>query len=609
VQEVLDTQIVSSNLVPGCRKQTTSTAVYSTSQIIQDLALRLNPNGVRNTAVLLEAVSWRRPVELNFAGAAGGGAFATDAGAGSYTLTKLPPAWQLYDVTNPDAPLKVAGGSGGSYTLHQAAAAAGSRYILANLGMARQPDVRSQAPIQFGNVRGANAIYIGPAAFADELAPLLALRQQQGFQPLFVDVQAIYDVYGFGRISAAAIRNFLRDQSDWQNPARQISVVLAGDATYDPFNYGGVANGQFVAPWMDEVDPYARGIGADFGEAACDACIAQLNGDNPLVGDNLSDGRQWFSADVWIGRFPVRSEQETADLAAKLVTYDTAPEGGTWRLRNIFLADNYIKKLDDQLNADLDFAGDFAALSDNVIRMLAVPAAARRIYFDPAPNREVLIENNSIQPAPNRPGYYLTQPRSVVETWRISDVVNASGTQKVTLPINSLVIGSLSGGAGLVAYNGHSNHWQFAKTEDRDSAPDPKWLLNINDVRLLANYNKPFMMLSMTCYTSQFVKPANNGTLDEVLLRATNAGAVAVWGPTGLSVVSGHELLQEGFLAQLHKQKSGSQRLGALIAAGYTAVLEDNVDLDPVMTFVLLGDPLTRARFGDTGLYMPTIRR
>ncbi len=87
-----------------------------------------------------------------------------------------------------------------------------------------------------------------------------------------------------------------------------------------------------------------------------------------------------------------------------------------------------------------------------------------------------------------------------------------------------------------MAYNGHSNHFYYAKTEDlrhTDSRPRDGWLLSSSEVSLLANQNKPFVMLSMTCYTSQFVKPTANGTIDEWLIRAKNAGAIAVWGPTG----------------------------------------------------------------------------
>ncbi|MFN8469776.1 MAG: C25 family cysteine peptidase [Caldilineaceae bacterium] len=595
---VVDTQDVSWAAAPSCIKQATGTATLSTAQPVDSLRLRLNANGAMNTAALLEAVTWRRPVALDFQGIGSGAEFVTDAGAASFALSNLPPSWQLYDVTAAAAPKIVATGSGGSYTLNQAAGAPVSRYLLANLAGARQPTVAAHTPTQFGDVRAADAIYIGPAKFSDELEPLLALRRQQGFTPLFVDVQGIYDVYGYGQVSAVAIRNFLRNQSDWQNTARRISVVLAGDATYDPFGYGGIANETLVAAWMDEVDPYAAGAGTPFGEAACDACIAQLNGDNPLTGDNLGSGRAWFAADAWIGRLPVRNEQELSDVVAKLVAYDTAADNDNWRTRKIFLADNFIKALDDQQNAQYDYAGDFATLSDDVIKALPNAMSVRRIYYDPAPGRQFAYADNQ-SPIPTGNGYYRTVPRTQLESWRIDDVATA----------NAATIQTLGGGAGLVAYNGHSNHFYYAKTDDlRNKPPKDGWLLSSSEVSLLANQGKPFVMLAMTCYTSQFVKPAANGTIDEWLIRAKNAGAIAVWGPTGFSVVSGHELLQDGFLKQLQTAPEGSQRLGSLIEAGYTQVLESG-PLDTVMTFVLLGDPLTRARIPTRELYMPALSR
>jgi hypothetical protein len=635
---IVETQNVAWTPAPACAKQASSTAALSISQPIDSVRLRLNANGFMNTSVLLESVAWRRPVNLNFQGVTASAEFVTDAGAGSFALTNLPAIWRLYDVTEANEPRFIATGNGGSYTLNQAASALAGHYLLANLdalvtpyavylplvtstNSARRadvytvrqqrlgvqstatvlrPPVKNHTAVQFDDVKAANAIYIGPAAFADELAPLLALRQSQGFQPLFVDVQTIYDVYGYGQVSAVAIRNFLRQETDWQNTARQISVVLAGDATFDPFAFGGVANDTLVAAWMDEVDPYAAGVATPFGEAACDACIAQLNGDNPVTGDNLAGGREWFAADVWIGRFPVRNEQEIADLVAKLVTYDTeTTDTDNWRMRKVFLADNYIKALDSQKNAQYDYAGDFAALSDTVVGLLSDGTGIQRIYYDPAPDRQIAYAEDGQTLIPAGNGYYQTVARAAPQSWRIDDVGAASFA----------TIQALSSGAGLVAYNGHSNHFYYAKTEDlRNTPAKDSWLLSTSEVSLLANQNKPFVMLSMTCYTSQFVKPAANGTIDEWLIRAKNAGAIAVWGPTGLSVVSGHELLQAGFLKQLQTGPVGSQRLGNLVAAGYAKVLESG-SLDTLMTFVLLGDPLTQARIPTRELYMPVVSR
>jgi hypothetical protein len=407
-------------------------------------------------------------------------------------------------------------------------------------------------------------------------------------------------VFGFGQASAAAIRNFLRMESDWQNRARQISVVLAGDATIDPFAFGGIANDTVVSAWLDEVDPYQGALG-NLGEAACDACIAQLDGPDPLTGDSQGNGRDWFAADIWIGRLPARNEQELAAIVAKLVAYETNAAGGAWSSRKVFLADNYFKTLDAQQNARLDEAGDFASLSDNVVAELPGSFGVQRLYYDPAPDRQLaLSQGEPPTPIPAGGGYYQTEPRTLPENWRIKDYNG----------VNSQVIATLSQGAGLVAYNGHSYLFNYARVENPDGDKEKdKWLLNAPEVSLLGNKGKEFVMLSMTCYTSQFVAPTANGTLDEWLIRHKDGGAIAVWGPTGLSVVSGHELLQLGFVRQLADSSAGRLRLGELVEAGYTNLLLENGPLDPLMTFVLLGDPLTEARVLVRDLYLPAIRR
>jgi hypothetical protein len=118
----------------------------------------------------------------------------------------------------------------------------------------------------------------------------------------------------------------------------------------------------------------------------------------------------------------------------------------------------------------------------------------------------------------------------------------------------------------------------------------------------------------MTCLTSQFHKPATSGTvLDERLLLNPNGGAIAVWGPAGLSVAYGHDFLQRGFFEKLWSSPSGTARLGELIEAGYTKLLtEEACCQDTAKTFLLLGDPLTKARvYPDKiyGIYLPTINR
>ncbi len=194
---------------------------------------------------------------------------------------------------------------------------------------------------------------------------------------------------------------------------------------------------------------------------------------------------------------------------------------------------------------------------------------------------------------------YQTVPREPAEPWRTSDNQAA----------NTAAIRALSAGAGLVVYNGHSNHWQYAYTGENGGSPT--WLLLTNDVDSLTNDGKPFIALAMTCYTSQFPKPADAGTLDELLFRRPDGGAVAVWGPAGLTVVHGHDLLQRGFIQELWSKPSNTLRLGELTEAGYTELLTYGPSyLDALQTFLLLGDPLTKSRIvAEPPLYLPMVGR
>lgn len=633
----VDSPTVAWDPAPDCILAPSSALTFTTSAKVDSLLLRLLPNDLYPTGIKLQSVDWRRPVRLDFAGLTTPNIdFWTQPEAATYTWSNLPTLtppptttnslylplisnpnatsagassarlsartgtatgdWQLYDITDPASPALVPINATG---FNQDAGAASRHYLLANVVAPLRPTVTQHSAVDFGNVKQADAIYIGPGHFAAGLQPLLDLRAKQGFTPIFVDVQSIYDVYSYGQVSAVAIRNFLRQQSDWQNTARKLAVVLAGDATYDPFGYEGVKNDILVAAWMDDVDPF-------MGETACDACIAQLNGDDPKTGDNTAAGA-WFAADVWLGRLPVRTAAEVANVVSKIVDYETTgSDADPWRARKVFLADNYIKSLDGEFNAKLDEAGDFAALSDAVISHLGQGSTAQRVYYDPAPERVVQSNSNGPIPNPGKPGYYLTAARTAPESWRIGDAAAA----------NAAAINSLTGGAGMLVYNGHANHFQFATTSENPRL----WLLYTNDVDVINNTGRPFVQLSMTCYTSQFVKPTVNGTLDELLFRRKNAGAVAVWGPTGQSVVNGHQLLQEGFMMSLYGNETGSQagsqtgsqtgshRMGVLTEAGYTNLLLSNTsNLDPLMTFVLLGDPLTTARISTRTLFLPSI--
>ncbi len=540
----------------------------------------------------LDRIFWQRPVTLNFQNK--GATFSGVNGDWLYSWQNAPATnaqYQLYDVTNPLAPVLLTGVTAAGFqdgpNVHD--------YLLAGPGTVQTPQTVAHTPVVFSAATGADTIYIAPKEFIAALDPLLAQRRAQGYTATVLDVQDIYDAWGFGQISAPAIRSFLRfAKANWQ-PA-PISVVLVGDATWDPHNYTKQNNTDFMPAYMANVDPW-------LGETACENCFVQLDGDDPLTGDG-----QLFNADMWIGRFPVKSADELANVVKKIIHYETDSRMGAWRGQSVFLADNYITGLDATGKAVKDGAGDFAKESNASAKFLAYPPdpnntdanspdcyqdgkygthcydkhklgfAAKRVYYDPYPQ--------------------VSDPQGV-EPWRIANPYTAW----------SDVLADLNAGAGLVTYNGHSHHWQWAST---DPSAAKGYLFSLYDTDLLSNYDALFISLSMTCYTAQFTKPAISGTtFDERMFLNPQGGAVAVWGPAGLSVATGHANLQHGFYNALWAAPPMKAHLGELVAAGYDDLRQNNACCqDMLQTFLLLGDPLTPARIQPMGsLYLPLIMR
>lgn len=521
--------------------------------------------------VLLDQISWQQPVALSLQQT--GAAFTGLPGTWRYNWSDLPSTYGFYDVTTPANPVVLTGATATAFQDGPAA----HHYLVTAPETIHTPVALRHDPVTFSN-GGADAIYIAPERFFNTLEPLLALRREQGYKVASVDLQQIYDAWSFGHISPSAIRSFLRyAHANWS--PTPYSTVLVGDGTWDPHNYEGKDNDNIIPPYLARVDPW-------LGEAACENCYVQLDGDDPLTGDDrvLNDNtlEPFFSTDMWIGRLPVKSTNDLANVIAKITSYETWEGVGQWQNDVVYVADNYIRDVSDDGDVVIDLAGDFAKHSDKVAALAPPAVRNERIYYDPYP--------------------HIADPDGD-ETWRITDAAQAFRS----------VLRKLSAGAGIVVYNGHSHQWQWAVTDESADA-NPDYLLGLYDTDALTNRNRYFINLSMTCLTSQFHKPAVSGTvLDERMLLNPNGGAIAVWGPAGLSVAYGHDFLQRGFFEALWDAPAGTARMGELLEAGYTKLLtEDSCCQDTAKTFLLLGDPLTTVRaYPDKieGIYIPVVHK
>ncbi len=547
------------------------TWTFSTSGSGEAATLSLVKNGNVPSVIHVDSVAWKRPVTLDGSAAT----FYTPNGDLSVTLNGR----TLYDISNP---ANVAIVNPNANRFH---GSIGQAYMISGDDAPNlfTPVVATHAPI--GLPQNNDVIYIAPNSLlgSNALAPLLALRTAQGYAPVAISAETIYDAWAFGQVSPVAIRTFLRNAfNTWSK--KPVAVILIGDGTDDPHNYLGLRNDvenynvNLLPAYLGWVDPF-------MGETACEPCYGQLDGDDPTSVD--AD----LMVDLWIGRFPVKSVTELQNVVTKIINYENAPmltSGenyfNSWRAQQIWIADNY-----QYVDGSTDTAGNFAAFSERGIVGQPQAAAVKRLYYDPCqydganPNKCLLKRE---QPVP-----------SYVET------DGATAYSRVTTLMNA--------GAGLVNYNGHSNYQQMAVREDLSGRSG--YLYFIQDASAMQNGAKMPIVLQMTCLTSAFQNTTlYASTVDErFLVASANNGAIAVWGPAGQGVAHGHDALQRGFYRELWNSPPMSAPIGKLTMAGYAELFSNSgCCTDALQTFAFMGDPTTRARvYAPQSFHLPWLQK
>ncbi len=358
-------------------------------------------------------------------------------------------------------------------------------------------------------VNGADHIIITHQEFWEQAQALHDYRDDS-MRAVVVDVQDIYDEFGYGMIGAEAIRNFLAyAYANWQAPSPSY-VVLMGDGHFDPKDHSGYGRTNYIPAYLLPVDPW-------IGETASDNRYVTLVGEDTLP-------------DMMIGRLAVNTVSEAQAFVTKIINYETTPVAGDWKQQILAVADN------------ADYAGDFAAISDNLIETyIATPYTAEKVYY-------------GVPPYP------------------IEDVALAK----------QAVVDGINAGKLIVNYIGHSG---FTSWGDQ--------LFKVSQVAGLTNGEKMPVMLDMTCYSGTFHYPnpysGNYEGLGEVVTRADGKGAVASWSATGNGVASGHYFLNQGFFKSFFHD--GLITVGSGTIAGKFELWSIGGALDLLDTYTLFGDP------------------
>ncbi|MFL6247614.1 MAG: C25 family cysteine peptidase, partial [Thermoanaerobaculia bacterium] len=210
---------------------------------------------------------------------------------------------RVLDVTNPLQPeeveSRVVAGAGG-YSLVAIPFSSGERVLYATTIAAAAPpaSIAANRPSTI-SARGnaADFVILSHAKFIDALAPLVAQRKAQGIDTVVVDVEDVYDEYGYGSKSPDAIRDFLRStQTRWRKAPR--FAMLVGDASFDPRNYVGYGDLDLVP---------TRYLPTIYMKVASDDWLVDFDGDG--------------LPNIYLGRLSVRTEADAQALVDKIVSY------------------------------------------------------------------------------------------------------------------------------------------------------------------------------------------------------------------------------------------------------------------------------------------------
>jgi hypothetical protein len=198
---------------------------------------------------------------------------------------------------------------------------------------ANQPSSWSQGQ------EGYDLVIISHRDFLNSLQALKSLRESQGLRVALIDVEDLYDEFSFGSKSPQAIKDFLsRAKTSWSKPPR--FVLLVGDATFDPRDYLGMGNMDFVPTKL---------IDTGYLETASDDWFVDFNNDG--------------LPEMAVGRLPVRTVDELDVVVSKILGYEQASPAN-----------------EAVLVADINDTFDFERASEELRELLPSSILVRKIF-------------------------------------------------------------------------------------------------------------------------------------------------------------------------------------------------------------------------------------
>lgn len=357
---------------------------------------------------------------------------------------------------------------------------------------------------------------------ADELAEFH--RNQEKISVNVVDIAKIYNEFSSGNQDVTAIRDFMRyfysaAENESQKPEY---LLLIGDASYD-FKDRIPENTNFVPSYQSA---NSTNLGSVYVTDDFFGLLDDWDGD--FSGDSL---------DLAIGRIPVQTASEAAQMVAKIKSYYSKSTMGSWRNDICFVAD------DEDSNTHIDDTEDLAR---SVSR--AYPNFnQKKIYFDAY-----------VQEASAGGSRYPDVER------RLNEVMES--------------------GVLVMNYMGHGGELGWAHER----------VMELDDINGWENIDNMPLMVTATCEFTRYDDPIRVSAGEQVFLNP-KGGAIALLTTTRLVYTTSNKaILDQLFKENIFEPENNEYRtLGEIIKK-----TKNDAGLSiGVLKFSLIGDPIMKLAY------------
>jgi len=381
----------------------------------------------------------------------------------------------------------------------------------------------------------ADYVIITHPAFMEPAKKLGEHRATDGtYRVKVVDVTDVYDEFNYGQCSPQAIKDFLAyAYFNWQPPALTY-VVIIGDATFD---FRGIMKDLYVSPPETIGFIPTHYVYTTFGETSSDHWFTTVSGIDYLP-------------DFYLGRIPVETPEQAADVIDKIIRYESIRPNGSWRRLIISIAD------DDATNSNDDiFKDSLNEISQNYTLL----------GFD---TKKLFLED-------------------------VIDDVNANplkyGGLNPGQVMKQMITEELGKGAVLVQYAGHGGRFVWAHEIIFDKPAVEK---------LQPTEKLPFLLV-FSCYNGYFDKAHREPSMTERLLRLPNGGIVGMLSATRLTYGPGNDELNKIIFDNIFKHNM--RGFGEISFDSKTELLINNGagQFEVMQQYTLFADPATKVAMAD----------